>query len=83
MHNNEKCFHWLFSWFFYLFSDVSSLVVCSLSCLEDKKCVSTLYVASIQECQLFSSCLPDVTSTDGNTDLVYIRKYGVANKYRG
>ncbi|KAF6033319.1 hypothetical protein EB796_008373 [Bugula neritina] len=62
--------------------DVSSLVVCSLSCLEDKKCVSTLYVASIQECQLFSSCLPDVTSTDGNTDLVYIRKYGVANKYR-
>jgi len=70
--------------FCYLFSDVSSLVVCSLSCLEDKKCVSTLYDASIQECQLFSSCLPEVSSTDSNTNnLVYIRKYGVTNKYRG
>jgi len=57
--------------------------VCSHLCLEDKECVATLYDVSLQDCQLFSYCLPDVMSTDSNTDLVYMNKLGIKTKYKG
>jgi len=66
-----------------LFTGISSSPVCSIVCLEDGNCASTLYDASLQECQLFSGCSLEINTLNDKTDIVYMKKHKTTNKYKG